>query len=67
MAHLRKGKRDGCCGRERKVTINPFSNGSSFPFIAVYMADAQSKYDEAAEQTYGKLKASDISYLSQKE
>lgn len=52
--------------REKKVTISSFFDVSSFPFIAVYLADGQSKCDEAAEQTYCKLRASDTSYLSQK-
>lgn len=43
---------------ERKVTVIPFSDVSSFPFIAVYLADARGKCDEAAEHTYCKLRAS---------
>lgn len=46
-----KGKKIGLLWqRERKVTIIPLSGVPSFPFIAVYLADAQSKCDEAAEQ-----------------
>lgn len=36
----------------------PFSDVSSFPFIALYLADAQGKCDEAAEHTHCKLRAS---------
>lgn len=43
---------------ERKVIVIPFSDVSSFPFIAVYLADTRGKCDEAAEHTYCKLRAS---------
>lgn len=43
---------------QRKVTMIPFSDVSSFPFIVLYFADARGKWDEAAEHTYCKLRAS---------
>lgn len=58
MVHLRRRQTDTLFVAERKVTVIPFSDVSSFPFIAVYLADARGKCDEAAEHTYCKLRAS---------
>lgn len=57
MVHLRR-KANRYLLWQRKVTWIPFSVVSSFPFIAVYLADARGKCDEAGELTYCKLRAS---------
>lgn len=64
MEHLKR-KRRVCCGREKERSLLLHSQRVHIPSYS-FLADAQSKFDEAAEQTYCKLRASDKLLASEK-
>lgn len=64
MEYLKR-KRHVCCGREKERSLLLHSQCVQTPSYS-FLADAQSKFDEAAEQTYCKLRAPDKLLASEK-